>query len=202
VNVLLLGPRRDSMAEFIEGLGDHVRQTEEKLAHDDALLEWADAIVSYGYRYIVPGEILERFPGRVFNLHISLLPWNRGADPNVWSFLEDTPAGVTIHLMDEGIDTGDILVQWRVTHDPASDTLRTSYERLHQTMEQLFSESWPTLRHGAVSPHPQPRGGTEHKGTDLRRYSHLLAEGWDTPVRGLIGKALEDRESGSTEADS
>ena len=42
---------------------------------------------------------------------MSYLPWNRGADPNFWSILEDTPKGVTIHIMDESIDTGDILYQ-------------------------------------------------------------------------------------------
>lgn len=45
------------------------------------------------------------------NLHISYLPWNKGADPNFWSCIDGTPAGVTLHHIDAGVDTGDIIAQ-------------------------------------------------------------------------------------------
>ena len=50
-------------------------------------------LVSFGYRFILPGDLLARFPDRAVNLHIAYLPWNRGAHPNVWSAYEGTPAG-------------------------------------------------------------------------------------------------------------
>ena len=55
----------------------------------------------------------------IVNLHISYLPWNRGAHPNFWSFFDATPTGVSIHLIDKGIDTGPIIVQKKVKLDPA-----------------------------------------------------------------------------------
>ena len=65
-------------------------------------------------------------------MHISLLPWNRGYHPNIWSFLEDTPKGVTIHYINEGIDTGDIIVQKEIVIDEDKETLKSSYEILHE----------------------------------------------------------------------
>ena len=47
----------------------------------------------------------------LINLHISYLPYNRGSYPNYWSFKENTPNGVSIHHIDDGIDTGPVLVQ-------------------------------------------------------------------------------------------
>ena len=45
-----------------------------------------DWIVSYGYKHIIRADVLALVSGRVINLHISYLPWNRGYHPNVWSF--------------------------------------------------------------------------------------------------------------------
>ncbi|MCD8568399.1 MAG: formyl transferase, partial [Geovibrio sp.] len=70
-----------------------------------------DLIISYSYRYIIGEDVISAMNGGIINLHISYLPWNKGADPNIWSFLENTPKGVTIHKIDEGLDTGEILVQ-------------------------------------------------------------------------------------------
>jgi methionyl-tRNA formyltransferase len=153
-------------------------------------LKAVDFLLSYRYRHILPREVLDRFPGRAINLHISLLPWNRGADPNLWSFLEDTPKGVTIHVLDAGIDRGPILIQQEVAH-ASDDTLRTSYDRLATTIEQLLAENWALIRAGGIRPTPQPSKGSLHRSRDKERYMHLLTQGWDTPVSGLIGKALE-----------
>src|SRR5690606_983365 len=69
----------------------------------------ADLLVSFGYRHI-----LKDLSVPAVNIHISMLPWNRGADPNFWSWLDHTPKGVTVHLMDQGIDTGPIIAQREV----------------------------------------------------------------------------------------
>src|SRR4051812_1676346 len=59
-----------------------------------------DLIISYNYKYLIPVDILNISPNKFINLHISYLPWNKGANPNAWSFIENTPSGVTVHLMD------------------------------------------------------------------------------------------------------
>lgn len=187
-----LGPPAPALESFVESLGDSVQRTEERLAAESPIITWADFLVSYGYRHIVSEEILNRFPRRAINLHISYLPWNRGADPNLWSFLEDSPKGVTIHLLDEGLDTGDILVQRKVDHEP-KDTLQSSYDRLKSAIEELFISAWPAIRDGNQPSFPQPEGGTAHRVRDRAKYQHLITQGWDTPVAELTGQALASK---------
>lgn len=188
MNILYLGPPRQGMIEFLKSFGDQIHPFEEKLS--DAVLEGVDFLVSYGYPFIIPTDVLLRFPRRAINLHISYLPWNRGADPNLWSFLEDTPKGVTIHYIDTGLDTGDILAQRKIAVRP-DDTLRTSYQRLADEIEALFKETWPEIRLGRLAGRPQPRGGSIHRRKDKACFEQFLTNGWDTPVAELIGKALQ-----------
>jgi len=91
----------------------------------------------------------------IINLHISLLLWNRGAYPNVWSFLEDTPKGVTIYIIDEGVDTGSILAQKEIYIDENIETLRSSYEKLHREIQALFREKWADIKNRSVKKIPQ-----------------------------------------------
>ena len=188
MNILLLGPYRKDLIDFLSSFGDKVTTTEAPLIADSECLFNNDFIISYGYRHILKKDILDRFPNKAINFHISLLPWNRGADPNLWSFLEDTPKGVTIHYLDYGIDTGDILAQQEVDYMP-EDTSRTSYERLSKTMEELFRKEWPNIRSGKQKSIPQPDGGSYHRLSDRAAFEYLLTKGWDTPVADLIGKA-------------
>jgi len=190
MKILFLGPKRDGMIEYIKSLGDEVISTEEPIRVTSEELREVNFLVSYGYRHIIKKEVLDLMQKRAINLHISLLPWNRGADPNLWSFLEDTPKGVTIHVLDDGIDTGEILAQKEVAFS-TEDTLRTSYEKLSETIEALFRETWPLIREGKVTSRAQVGEGSFHLLKDRKQYEHLLTKGWDTPVIELIGKANE-----------
>ncbi|MFC6864716.1 methionyl-tRNA formyltransferase [Halomicroarcula sp. GCM10025817] len=109
-----------------------------------------DYLVSCGYSHIVPEEVLEIPAEGCLNLHPALLPYNRGANPNVWSIVEGTPAGVTLHYMDPGIDTGDIVAQREVETD-FSDSGRDLYERLKDAQVDLFQEVWPAVEAGEAS---------------------------------------------------
>lgn len=141
-------------------------------------------IISYNYRYLIGKDIIEYMKGRIINLHTSLLPWNRGASPNIWSFLEDTPKGVTIHLLDEGLDTGAIICQRELFFDPAVETFETSYQKLQIKMIELFKEHWKELYSGSYTLTPQSGRGSFHKKKDLEKlrikvpfdYSDNIAE--------------------------
>ncbi len=193
MKVLWLGPLRGGIEECLHHHDDEFERLEEPLHAGHPALLSADFLLSYGYRHIIPEAVLEPFGVRAVNLHIAYLPWNRGADPNLWSFLEDTPKGVTIHLLDAGIDTGPILMQREIVV-LEGDTLRTTYDRLSHTIEELFCESWPALRAGAITPISQEHDeGSMHLSADKTRYEQLLVEGWDTPVDKLVGRALRGR---------
>ena len=159
--------------------GDIIESTAEQISPED--VQDVDWLISYGYRYILKLPLLERLPNRAINLHISYLPWNRGADPNFWSHFDGTPSGVTIHLMDAGIDTGDILAQ-REINFVSDDTLQSSYWRLRRAIEDLFAQNWPAIRRGQIKPIPQSEGGSYHRLADKVPWMDRLTKGWDTPI--------------------
>lgn len=188
--ILLLGPQHQRLINFLLANEDDVVMTDAPLEDNLRFFNKFDFIISYGYRHIIRKTVIDHFGCLAINLHCSLLPWNRGADPNLWSFLEDTPKGVTIHCIDEGIDTGKILAQREVAFE-LSETLHSSYEKLSFAMEKLFIEKWDDIRSGAVIPIAQPAGGSYHRSRDLIPFEHLLTNGWDTQVAELVGKGLK-----------
>lgn len=170
MKVQFLGPRSPTLAYLVR-VEDQVEWTDRPVSFD------ADIAVSHNYGYILPVDVVESVP--VVNLHISYLPWNRGAHPNYWAIKEGTPSGVTIHWMDAGIDTGPIIAQRKVPVRE-DDTLRTSYERLQREVFDLFRKFWPAIRAGDAPSRPQPEGGSAHSSLEL-------PEGidWDMPVAEL-----------------
>lgn len=182
-----------------EPLLEWLSAREEVTVHEDPLTvsdigEFApELIVSYSYRHILKRAVLDAKPGRFINLHISLLPFNRGADPNAWSYLDGTPKGVTIHEIDEGVDTGAILVQQPVAIDESKETLASSYGLLHEAMQALFIEHWDDLRAGRIPGRAQSAAGTFHRSDEFARIKDRLlgAEGWNVPIALLQARHRE-----------
>jgi methionyl-tRNA formyltransferase len=183
VRVLFLGPAGSPLVELLERDAE-VIATQEPLTTGDVDRLAPDFAVSFGYRHIIKPDVVALLEGRAVNLHIALLPWNRGSDPNLWSWIDGTPKGVTIHLIDEGLDTGDIVAQREVRFS-GEETLRSSYDELQREMLALFEEVWPAIRSGSAPRRPQPAGGSYHRSADKAAVEHLLTRGWDTPVADL-----------------
>lgn len=131
-----------------------------------------DLILSVLFDYILRPEILQIPKLGAVNLHPSFLPYHRGNWPNVWSILEGTPAGVTLHYMDEGIDTGDIVAQRRV-EILATDTGKTLYERLEAAGLELFRIAWPWIRSGEAPRAGQDGAGCVHRRADTRSLDRI-----------------------------
>ncbi len=191
MNVLILGTMPTPIRPIIENSGCDCIERSETV--DVELLRKCtiDVAVSYRFRHIIEKPLIDYLNGKIINLHISLLPWNRGADPNLWSFLENTPKGVSIHYVDERLDTGDIIAQRGVRFDVGSETLASTYEILNSEILELFKIQWPLIMRGECLRKKQAPGGTYHRLKEKQAYMHLLADkGWDTPVEYLLGKAL------------
>ena len=113
-----------------------------------------DLAASYTYRYILEKDILDLLNNNAVNLHNSVLPWNRGADPNLWSIANGTPRGVILHYMDAQLDKGYIIVQELVDDIVETDkeTLTSSYYSLDYAAKNMFKKAfkyydyWPSLR--------------------------------------------------------
>lgn len=129
----------------------------------------ADIGLSFLFDYILSAEFIDLFPAGIVNLHPSYLPFNRGQYPNVWSIVEGTPAGVTLHYIDAGIDTGDLIAQTEVRVRPV-DTGESLYRRLEEAGFSLFQETWPLIRAGEAPRIVQSsEPGTYHRTRDVER---------------------------------
>ncbi|MBI2887863.1 MAG: methionyl-tRNA formyltransferase, partial [Chloroflexi bacterium] len=114
-----------------------------------------DLLVVAAYGLILPQEILEIPRYKSLNVHPSLLPQHRGASPIAGALLAgDAETGVTIMLMDAGMDTGPILTQRRVAIGPA-DTSGSLTTRLAQVGAELLSETIPLWVGDELRPQPQ-----------------------------------------------
>lgn len=187
MKIVLLSPYGHRLSSAFIPSGDRVLEHTGPISPADATGYRADWFVSYGYRHIVSPATLAVAPGRFLNLHISLLPWNRGADPNFWSIYDGTPRGVSIHEMDAGLDTGPLILQ-EPDHemDPATDTLASTHAQLQSRIERLFAHNWHLLRDGGLTTRPQMGSGTHHRVRDKESLMARLPLGWQTPVQEVL----------------
>lgn len=132
-----------------------------------------DLGLSVMFGYLLKRNFLSLLPKGCLNLHPAYLPFNRGAYPNVWSIIEDTPAGVTLHFIDDGIDTGDIVRQVEVPV-LSSDTGESLYHKLEAAGLLLLRDTWPSVQTGQVMRMPQRREeGTFHKVRDVEEIDEI-----------------------------
>lgn len=124
-------------------------------------------IISFTYRYKLSEHVISEIGGEAVNIHISLLPWNRGADPNIWSWIDNTPKGVTLHYITESLDSGDIIAQ-RITRMSQKETLESSYNKLIADAEQLFIEVFPLCHYWNEMRKKAIGKGSYHCLADLR----------------------------------
>ena len=111
------------------------------------------AVVAYGR--ILPQKVLDVPKYGCINLHVSLLPKYRGSAPVQWAVLNgDTETGVSIMQMDEGLDTGDVLVCEKIAIDP-EETSGELFDRVTAVGARVLCEAVPALEAGTLKPQPQ-----------------------------------------------
>ena len=104
------------------------------------------------YGQILPKDILELPKYGCVNIHASLLPLYRGAAPVNWAVIRgETETGITIMQMDEGMDTGAILMQESISIDP-KDTAGTVTEKLSDLGARLIGKALPLIEAGSLKP--------------------------------------------------
>ena len=122
----------------------------------DALRAWSpDVIAVTAFGRILPPVILTLPPRGCINVHGSLLPKYRGAAPVQWAIIRgERETGITTMLMDEGMDTGAMLLQERVPIHP-DDTAGTLASKLAAVGGRLLIETLGQLKAGTLRPQPQ-----------------------------------------------
>ena len=119
----------------------------------------ADVIVVVAYGKILPKRILELTPYGCVNVHGSLLPRYRGAAPVQWAVINgDAESGVTTMQLDEGVDTGDILLMSRrsITDNMTGGEL---FDLLAADGAELLSQTLDGIVRGEITPTPQSSEG-------------------------------------------
>ena len=200
INILYLGKANNKVLTFLmERENIFYLGPNEDIEEDFLMINKIDLIVSYGYRKIIKKEIINKFKEKIINLHMSYLPWNRGAYPNAWSFLDNTPKGVTIHLIDAGIDTGPILVQKLVNFNSLSEhTFSTTYERLSLEIENIFIENWHDIKYQNIC--AQSQNLSEEPGSyhtikeSIKKFKEISLdhEEWNQKVTDFINNPRKD----------
>ncbi len=114
-----------------------------------------DVLVVAAYGRILGPDLLRLAPLGAINVHGSLLPRWRGAAPIQWAVASgDRETGVTIMQMDEGLDTGDLLLQRTLAIGPG-DTAETLSARLASLGGEALTEALVGLERGSLVPVPQ-----------------------------------------------
>ena len=135
-------------------------------------------VVAFGQ--IIPKTVLELPPCGCINVHPSLLPKYRGAAPIQWALINgEEETGVTIMLLDETEDTGDIILQRRVSVAP-EDNAATLSDRLASTAATLLVEVLDASPKNAPPPHtPQNHDQATHAPKLTKESGHI---NWEIPA--------------------
>lgn len=168
-------------------LGIPVR-TPELIGADAEVLEeltkiQPDFIIVVAYGQILPKEILELPTYGCINLHASLLPAYRGAAPVQEAILRgDLRTGNTTMLMDEGLDTGHILLQEEI-EVPETMTTGELFDRLEKMGPKLLEDTVSGLIQGSISPVPQPLEGVSYVSKITKKDAEI---DFDKPSREIL----------------
>ena len=121
----------------------------DRARRDSHMAEWlalnsVELVVLAGYMHLLTPEFLDRFPDRVVNVHPSLLPEFPGAHAIDDALAANaTVTGVTVHYVDEGLDTGAVIAQEEVPVEPRA----TLEERIHAVEHRLLPKVVSELCH-------------------------------------------------------
>ena len=131
----------------------------QSLTIDFGVLAW--------WPYIIPKEIIQLTKRGFVNTHPGYLPYNRGKHPSFWSIVEGTPFGVTLHYVDQQIDTGPVIAQRKI---PVTwlDTGETLQKHAQEEMLSLFYDFFDTIKGGSSQVCMQAQSsGSFHLGKEL-----------------------------------
>ena len=122
----------------------------------------ADIMVVFAFGQILPKEILELTPYGCVNVHASLLPKYRGAAPIQWAVINgENVSGVTTMQMDEGLDTGDMLLKTEIVLNP-KETGESLHDKLAEAGAKLCVETLKGLEEKTIVPEKQGESPTAY----------------------------------------
>ena len=177
--------------DWLHDMGHEIVIWKDELSREWILDQSFDLVFSYTYNRIIKKEIIDAVQGNIVNLHTSFLPFNRGADTNMWSLIEKTPRGVTLHYIDEYVDKGAIIYQEIIpVSDKLNATLRSTYSELDMAAHEIFKKAfsfysyWNEMRKVAIGK------GTYHNDKQGKRLREVV-DSFEMRIDDFIEKAEE-----------
>jgi methionyl-tRNA formyltransferase len=155
-------PLKEWCIEF--GYSEHKIFTIETLPHN---LNDIDYFILAWWPHIVKESLFNIPKIGTLNFHPSFLPYNKGKHPTFWNIIEEVPYGVTIHFVDNGIDSGDIVFQKEIEKNWI-DTGFSLYQKSLKAIVQLFIENYDNIKLGKYERKIQPNYGTFHYSKELK----------------------------------
>jgi phosphoribosylglycinamide formyltransferase 1 len=149
------GALRRARGADVETAVFQTSEYDDRAARDRALGDWieereADLVVLAGYMQLLSPEFVERFRNRVINVHPALLPAFPGIDAVQQAIDHGSKiTGVTVHFVDEGVDSGPIIMQRPVPVAPSRDWDETE-KAIHATEHALLPETIRLIAAGRV----------------------------------------------------
>lgn len=129
-----------------------------------------DMLICVRFPYIFPKNITDKV--KIINLHPGYLPYNKGVNTPSWAIMDKNVAGVTMHQIDSGIDTGGIIARWIVPYEE-TDNADQLYKKLEIGEEYLFKTMIPKITSGNYAIIPQEEGGTFYRRKDLTKIARI-----------------------------
>ena len=152
-----------------------IREYADRGARDEALADWlaeheVELVVLAGFMELLGPAFVQRFAGRILNVHPSLLPAFPGLHP-IEEAIEygSRVMGVTVHFIDEDVDSGPIVLQEAFDPVPYSGDIAAVEERVHEIEHRLLPRAVRLIAAGRVRIDPdQPRRVIVEEGPDER----------------------------------
>jgi len=185
MNILILGPksRNKNIIDFLSN-ENNIFQTEDNITLEYLEKNSVEFLISNGCAPILKEPILSKYKYKIINIHPTFLPYGRGIYPLLWSLLEETPIGVTLHFIDAGIDSGEIIFQKKVTLDD-NNTLEYAYNILLNEAEKLFLENWNNIVDKKYIVKTQNSLQTYRNRNVSEKYMHILPQCWNTKIKDV-----------------
>jgi methionyl-tRNA formyltransferase len=170
----------DTVAAVLPGIDTIVSSHPKRLAAMVAPLQ-PDLIISAGYRWLLPPDLIALPRLRAINLHPSLLPRHRGPHPLEWTFRSgDAEAGFTVHELGSGFDTGPVLSHATVPVDD-DDDIESLIQRLFPIVPGLIAAALERLARGE-SGDPQDESAATYAGPFESAWRTI---DWSRPARDI-----------------
>jgi Methionyl-tRNA formyltransferase len=185
MKVLIAGNFLESLVDALSEFDDElVTIPNRKLTRDYIEKSNFELAIFHLFDPIVNPDVLNSI--RCINIHFSILPYGRGPEPLLASWVNGEPIGVTIHEMTSDLDRGPIIVQTEYPMNAENTSFESSFDFLLEASSELLKAWWETIKKNTYVPKEQTEGGSSHSYRQIEPIFDLVVKYRDLTVSELL----------------